>query len=249
MSGRNSCRNRDAWSFRHGAWTTCRLPPPIEPPDRRARMRRMETVGDLLARRVDGSSASELERPDPRRAAVRARPPGPARARVAASDSSTSRAAAPRCSPGPGCCATARSTACASSPPPRTSASRTPGARRASSTGTARITSGPCGLQAHDFELLGLRRPRPALDRRARPGRVTARALRARRARRADRSPPTSPPFADRGRALVVPDRAAAVVRAPRRGRATRLRRRPVPAPSGPRRDGDQAVAWHRARS
>ena len=52
---------------------------------------------------------------------------------------------------------------------------------------------GTCGLQARDFELLGLRGPRPAVGGRARPRRVAARALRARRARRADRAGATSP--------------------------------------------------------
>ena len=142
-----------------------------------------------------------------------------------------------------------RSTGCARSPRPRNiGVANTWGAKGVFAWDSPHHL-GTCGLQAHDFELLGFADLDllwvTGLD----PDESPARALRAGAARRADRARRDLGRVRRPRRALVVPDRAPAVVRAPRRGRAAGLRRRALPAPSRPRGDRAQAVDAGRAGS
>ncbi len=164
----------------------------------------METVGHLL--RDASPELAPARGSDPRCAAYALDLPVPARDGPV-SVGWTDHEGAPRCSAGPG---VLRDRAVdglrARSPRPRTSALRTPGAPRASSTGTARTTWGPADCRRDDFKLLGF----AGLDLLWAVGLDPAESPpdRTSSARRSCRSQPADlAPFATQRRAIVVPDR------------------------------------------
>ena len=161
----------------------------------------MDTVGDLL-RDASKELASEFEIPIPGALRYALGLPVPVTGGHPL-HCSISRAVAPRCSPGRGCYATARSTACASSPPRRNiGVANTWGAKGVFNWDSPHHL-GTCGLQAHDFELLGFGELDllwiVGLD----PDESPPRAL---RARCADRADPTRGPCSvrDASRSVVV---------------------------------------------